>query len=92
MPTHYLPFFPFSMLSSPAVLIHWPSQELSYPSGQAQLQLGGDGVGGGVKERKKWVRGLDCERQMRVSDVSWDAAKGEFPLMAEDSSATLIGY
>ncbi|CAF97078.1 unnamed protein product [Tetraodon nigroviridis] len=50
MPTHYLPFFPFSMLSSPAVLIHWPSQELSYPSGQAQLQLGGDGVGG---ERKK---------------------------------------
>lgn len=43
--------FSSSMLSSPAVLIHWPSQELSYPSGKAWLQLGRQ-RGGGVEGRK----------------------------------------
>lgn len=54
MPTHHLLFSPLpsSMLSSPAVLIHRPSQELSYPSGQARLQLGGE-RDGGVEGRKR---------------------------------------
>lgn len=57
MPTHHLPLSPFpplpsSMLSSPAVLIHRPSQELSYPSGQARLQLRGE-RDGGVERRKR---------------------------------------
>ncbi len=57
VPAHHLPFSPFSllpstMLSSPAVLIHRPSQELSYPSGQVRLQLGGERDGG--KKKEKW--------------------------------------
>lgn len=57
MPTHYFPFSPFSpfpssMLSSPAVLIHQPSQELSYPSGQTRLQLGRE-RDGGMEGRKR---------------------------------------
>lgn len=70
MPTHHLPFFPFSplpssMLSSPAVLIHRPSQELRYPSGQAQLQLGGERDVGA----EGWKRGEDGERGVGEYDV-----------------------
>lgn len=76
MPTHHHPFspLPYSMCSSPAVLIHWPSQELSFPSGQAQLQLGGE-RDGGIEGRKKEEKGEEGETEIeewgcRVSEVS----------------------
>ena len=76
----FSPFSPLpsSMLSSPTVLIHRPSQELSYPSGQARFQLGGERDGGveggkmrngkraGLRQRDEGV-GLKEYRDLYVS-------------------------